>query len=246
MRTLIVDDEPIARAGLRAMLAADPEIEVVGECGNGLSAVEAIGELQPDLVLLDVQMPDLDGFGVLRALPAERRPAIIFVTAFDRYAIQAFDLNAVDYLLKPFGDARALEAVARAKERIRGGRALEQAKVEAVLRSATPVQRVAVRERGRTTLVSLSDVRWLEAEGDYVRLHASGGPHLIRVALAELSAQVDQQMFVRVSRSAIVNLGALREVRPAGHGDQVAVLADGTEVKVSRRYARELKRRQSK
>src|SRR5688572_556481 len=111
IRTLIVDDEPVARAGLRVMLAADPEIEVVGECGNGVAAVVAIEELQPDLVLLDVQMPDLDGFGVLRSLPRDRRPAVVFVTAFDRYAIQAFDQNAVDYLLKPFGDARALEAV---------------------------------------------------------------------------------------------------------------------------------------
>jgi two-component system LytT family response regulator len=234
IRTLIVDDEPVARAGLRAMLAADDEIEVIGECGNGVAAVAAIEELHPDLVLLDVQMPDLDGFGVLRSLPRADRPAIVFVTAFDRYAIEAFDQNAVDYLLKPFGDARALEAVARAKRHIKGERALQQTRLDDVLRSAAPLQRLAIRERGRTILVEVADIRWIEAEGDYARLHTTSGTHLMRVALRDLLEQLDKTMFARASRSALVNLRCVRELKSAGHGDQIAVLEGGAEVRVSR------------
>jgi two-component system, LytTR family, response regulator len=236
IRTLIVDDEPVARAGLRAMLAADSEIEVIGECGDGLAAVAAIEELHPDLVLLDVQMPELDGFGVLRSLPRDQRPAIVFVTAFDRYAIEAFDQNAVDYLLKPFGDTRALEAVARAKRHIEGGRALQQSQLDGVLRSAAPLERLAIRERARTILVEVADIRWIEAEGDYARLHAASGTHLMRASLRDLLEQLDPNMFARASRSALVNLRRVRELRSAGHGDQIAVLDDGAEVKVSRNY----------
>ena len=234
IRTLIVDDEPVARAGLRAMLAADPEIEVIGECGDGVAAVAAIEDLHPDLVLLDVQMPDLDGFGVLRSLPRDRRPAVVFVTAFDRYAIEAFEQNAVDYLLKPFGDARALEAVSRAKRFIKGERALQAAKVDRVLQAAAPLQRLAIRDRTRTTLIEVADICWIEAEGDYARVHTTTGSHLMRVTMRELLEQLDQTTFARASRSAIVNLRRVRELRSAGHGDQIALMENGAEVKVSR------------
>jgi two-component system LytT family response regulator len=176
IRTVIADDEAIARAGLRAILAEDPEIELCAECSNGVETLRTLLALRPDLVLLDVQMPDLDGFGVLRALPREFWPAVVFVTAFDQYALRAFDVNAVDYLVKPFGDARAQDALARAKQRVRS----HDTSAERILSAITPVlersssylKRLACRDRDRVTFIDVGEIDWVEAEGDYVRRFA--------------------------------------------------------------------------
>jgi two-component system LytT family response regulator len=244
IRTLIVDDEPVARAGLRALLSEDPEIEIIGECGNGADTLRMIEDAQPDLVLLDVQMPELDGFGVLRALPRDNWPAVIFVTAFDRYALHAFDHNAVDYLLKPFGDERAREAIARAKQRIRGtARAADRERVSAMLAGTGYLRRLAYRERERVAFLAVESIDWIEAEGDYVRIHAGAHAPLIRARLRDLSEQLDPAIFLRVHRSILVNIDRVRELRPASHGDYQALLEDGTRIKVSRTYRDELARR---
>ena len=243
IRTVIVDDEPLARAGLRALLAEDPEIEVVAECGNGMDALRALEDLQPDLVLLDVQMPELDGFEVLRLLPRRAWPAVIFVTAHDRYALQAFEHNAVDYLLKPFGDARARDAVARAKARIGGsGRTADRASIATVVSGEGPLRRIAYRDGERVTLLSVDEIDWIEAEGDYVRVHTAAVQPLIRARLRDLASQLDGAVFLRIHRSTIVNIDRVRELRPASHGEFEAVLASGARLKVSRTHRAELAR----
>ena len=187
IRAVIADDEAIARAGLRAILDADPEVETVAECANGREALAAVQSLRPDLLLLDVQMPDLDGFAVLRALPPADWPAaIIFVTAFDQYAIRAFDVYAVDYLLKPFGDERALAAITRAKRRIRAASAGDKAGMLAAITPSLdaappgPLRPIACRDRDRVFFINTADIEWIEAEGDYVRIHGKGATHLTR------------------------------------------------------------------
>jgi two-component system LytT family response regulator len=243
MRVLIVDDEPLARAGLRAILAEDADVEVVGEAGNGADAVRLILELHPDLVLLDVQMPDLDGLGVLRAIPRDAWPAVIFVTAYDRYALQAFDMLAVDYLLKPFGDARAREAIDRARQRIRGAAAEDRSRIDAVLAQTGHLRRLAYRDGDRVAFLDVQAIDWIEAEGDYVRIHAPGATPLVRARLRDLAEQLDPAVFLRIHRSRIVNLDRVRELRPASHGEFEAVLQDGTRLKVSRTHRAELARR---
>jgi two-component system LytT family response regulator len=259
---LIVDDEPIARAGLRALLAEDAEVRVVGEAGNGEEAVRLIERLDPDIVLLDVQMPDLDGFGVLRRLERTEWPVVVFVTAFDAYAIEAFEVHAVDYLLKPFGDRRAREAVARAKERIRRaeleslgrrlrsllegrreGRAagdVEDAPAGAGGAAGAWLRRIAYRAGDRVSFLPVEAVDWIEAADDYVRLHVAGEAHLVRGRIRDLQEKLDPAVFVRIHRSTIVNIERVKELRPAFHGDYLAVLVDGTTLKVSRTHSREL------
>jgi two-component system, LytTR family, response regulator len=229
MRIIVVDDEPIAREGLRALLAGDPEMQVVAECGDGAAAIEAIRHHRPDLVFLDVQMPDVDGFDVLRALAGEPMPAIVFVTAYDKYAVRAFDVHAVDYLLKPFDDARFAEALARAKAR-RGEAMTERI---AKLLDERP-KRVLVKDGGRVLFLKADEIDWIEAADYYVKLHVAGKVHMLRESMAALEARLDSATFFRVHRSAIVNLERVRELQPYSKRENVLVLRDGTKLRLTR------------
>lgn len=239
IRTLIVDDEPLARQRLRKLLEADPEIAILGECGDGQQALADLRDLRPDLVFLDVQMPVLDGFGVLHGLAGTPFPVVIFVTAHDRYALKAFDVHALDYLLKPFDKARFATALERAKAQLRQGNAaaLDQ-RLKELLHSVEGrrhgVERLMVKSGGRITFVRIAEIDWIEAAGNYVRLHVGKEDHLLRESLSALEKKLDATLFVRVHRSTIVNLDRIREIQPAFHGDYVIVLRDGKELALSR------------
>ena len=238
MRTVIVDDEAPARRRIRRLLAAEPGLAVVGECGDGESALALIARERPDLVFLDVQMPERDGFEVVKAIPAADLPAILFVTAHDRYALRAFDVHAVDFLLKPFSADRFRTAVARARERI--ARRLADpglASLAGALREQPAyLTRLPVRTGGRTVFVDLAAVDWMDAADNYVRLHVKQREYLVRDTLASLEAQIDPGRFVRVHRSAIVQIDRVAEIRPQSHGDAVLRLDEGTRVPVSRTW----------
>jgi len=236
LRVLVVDDEAPARRRIRRLLTADPDIAVVGECGDGGSAVTGILSSRPDLVFLDVQMPERDGFAVVKALPADALPAILFVTAHDQYALKAFDVHAVDYLLKPFTAERFRTALARARERIEKRTAdAGLANLAETLRTRpTYVSRVPVRTGGRTVFVDLAAVDWLEAADNYVRLQVRHREYLVRETLASLEAQLDPERFVRIHRSVIVQVDRIAELRPTSHGDAEVTLRDGTRLAVSR------------
>ncbi len=247
IRALIVDDEPVAREGIRILLRDDAEIEIAGECADGTSAVAAIRDLAPDLVFLDVQMPELDGFGVIGRIGAANMPATIFVTAYDKYALRAFEVAALDYLLKPFDDERFAVALDRAKSQIRQGAVHELSrKLVALLeqqdelvpsrsrQSGEYLRRVMLKSGGRVTFLSVEEIDWIEAEGDYVRIHAAGKRHLLRETMKGLEQQLDPALFVRTHRSTIVNLDRVKELHPYFHGDYMVILEDGTELKLSR------------
>lgn len=248
LRVLVVDDEHLARERLRSLLAADPEVELVGECADGRGAVKAIGELAPDLVFLDVQMPLLDGFGVVSEIGVNAMPAVIFVTAYDEYAIQAFEVHALDYLLKPFDRARFERALERAKEQLavagrRGGGTLAD-QLRALLAEARSTRdapegadRLVIRSRGRITFVPLGELDWIEAAGNYARLHAGDETHLMRETMTDLADRLPAGEFVRVSRSAIVRIDRIRKLERQSHGEYEIVLGDGTRIRSSRGYA---------
>ena len=234
MRTLIVDDEAPARRRLRRLIEeiGEPDLEIVGEATSGLEAIEASARLTPDLLLLDVQMPELDGIAVAQALGGAG-PAIIFVTAHDEYAVRAFDVSAVDYVLKPVAAARLGLAIERAR---RGGLSARLERLLALLPARKRLERLFVSERGRTVPVPLDRVERILAEDNYVRLCTDTGEHLHRSTLQALAAVLDPEIFVRVSRSAIVRVDAIRELSPLGHGDQEVLLASGARVTWSRSY----------
>jgi two-component system LytT family response regulator len=243
IRTLIVDDEPLARQRLRRLLEADPDIVVVAESGDGAQAVADVQEHQPDLVFLDVQMPALDGFGVLQAVTARLAgsalPVVIFVTAHDRYALKAFEVHALDYLLKPFDKDRFAAALARAKTHIRQeGAAALQGRLHLLLQNLpirrAGVERLIVKSGARVAFIRTAEIDWIEAAGNYVRLHVGNDDHLLREPLSAIEKKLDPARFVRVHRSSIVNLDSIRELQPAFHGDYVIILRDGTEVPLSR------------
>jgi two-component system LytT family response regulator len=242
LRALVVDDEPLARDTIRRLLGGDPEIEVVGECAGGAQAARWIRDTTPDILFLDVQMPEVDGFEVLRrARPAEV-PAVVFVTAHDAYAIRAFEAEALDYLLKPFEDERFQRTVERAKARVREYRVNDLARRMAATldrrrtpeSTARPVERLAIRRDGGVFFLRVDDVDWIEAADYCVRVHTAGRFHLMREPLGELEARLDPRRFVRVHRSAIVNLARIKELQPRFHGDGVVVMQDGSRLRVSR------------
>ena len=232
LRAIVVDDEPLARDTVRLLLERDPDVEVAGEA-SGADAVPMIERLSPDILFLDVQMPEVDGFDVLAAVGAEAVPAIVFVTAYDEYAVRAFDVHAIDYLLKPFDDERFARAVARAKDRVLSG--LPDGRLAALLRQRSPhLRRILVRKRDRVLVVDAGDVDWIEAADYYASLHVGDATHLVRESLAELEQRLDPEQFVRVHRGAIVNVARVREIHPMFHGDGALVLASGARVKLSR------------
>jgi two-component system LytT family response regulator len=242
MRVLLVDDESAARRGLRRRLAGLPDLLVVGECEDGEAAVAAIAELRPDLVFLDIQMPGLDGFGVIDAVGPAQMPAVVFVTAYDEFALKAFEVNALDYLLKPVDEQRLQAAVARARARTPEADPDWTARLAAALQqmagqgSPRWCRRLAIRGAGRVVLLDVADVDQIESAGNYVQVHQGRKQHLLRETMAALEARLDPERFVRVSRAAIVNIDRVRELQPMFNGDFVVVLKDGTEVTGSRRY----------
>lgn len=260
MHVLIVDDEPLARRRLRELLADEPGIEVVGECRNGGEAVTVIREDPPDVVLLDIQMPELDGFGVVRAVGPDRMPAVIFVTASDAHAVHAFEVHAVDYLLKPVDQDRLLEAVRLAKWRIGaaegsggGAAGIEEedtrARLAALIAEVSAAvattkgsvasvknARIAVKGDGRTVLVRAGDIDWVEAMDNYVRLHVGRETHVMRETLSNLEERLRPPTFLRIHRSTIVNVEQVREIQPWFAGDYVLILLDGSKLTTGRRY----------
>ncbi len=218
MRAMVIDDEPLARRSVRRFLKAYADVELIGECGDGESAVAAILTKQPDLVFLDVQMPEMDGFEVVRKIGADRMPVTIFVTAYDRYALRAFDENAVDYLLKPFEKERFERALMRARERI------------------------AITENGRVHFVKARDIDWIGAEGNYARLHVGIREYLLRETLTSLERRLSPLDFLRTHRSTIVNVHRIKEIQAWFHGHHRVLLENGTELRMSR-YQREVARK---
>jgi two-component system, LytTR family, response regulator len=244
-RVLIVDDEPIARRGVRRYLAKHDGIEVVGEAANGVSAVEQIQELRPDIVFLDVQMPDLDGFGVIENVEpsAGAAPVYVFVTAHDAHAIRAFEVHAVDYLLKPYDKERFAKALTHAREVLeqRGKSNRDFEPLLQSLRSVRPLERFVVKDKKRIFFVPVSSVLWIEATGNYACIHTAKESHLLRETLTHLEEKLAPQQFIRVRKSAIVNGACVSEIRPMFDGVYDIVLAGGTVVTSSRRYAHKLR-----
>ncbi len=242
IRALIVDDEPLAREGLRRLLDSDEEIECVGECGDGASAVQTIRELQPDLLLLDVQMPEMNGFDVLRSLDEAALPMVIFVTAFEEHAIHAFEVHALDYLLKPLDTQRLREALGRAKSEIRNkGKASVIARVLSMLGAVRPshsagTDRIMLKSAGRITFLPVEEIQWVEAQGDYVCLHTPGKKHLLREKISVIEDQLSHDQFLRIHRSTIVNVNRIKELQPLYHGDYAVLLQDGTRLTLSRSF----------
>ena len=236
LRTLVVDDEPLARQTLRALLERERDVELLGECGDGPSAAEAVRSRRPDLLFLDVQMPELDGFGVLRAIDDVRVPAVVFVTAYGEHAVRAFDEEATDYLVKPFDDDRFGRALERARARI-----------EAVRKESGPdpephrwLERFAIECAGRISIIPVETVQWIEAQDYYVQIHAGGKEHLLRESLRNLETRLDPKRFARVHRSAIVNVECVKQLRRRTHGEYALLLEDGTELKLSRTHRDQL------
>ena len=244
LRTLIVDDEPLARRRLARLLKAESDVVVVGECGDGESAVQALARLTPDLLLLDVRLPGMDGLGVLDAIDARpsRRPAVVFVTAYDRYAVAAFEREAVDYLLKPVDGERLHAAVERARRRLRRSGPGELARGLSALRNgdASPAERLLVMTRGRGVFIRTAEIEWIEAAGNAVRLHVGAAAHRVRGPLTRLLQRLDRDRFRRVNRSSVVNVDRVKEIQPWFHGDGIVVLESGRRVRLSRRYRSQL------
>jgi len=266
IRTMIVDDEPAARRGVQLLLEKDPDIAVVGEAASGHEAVRKLKAEKPDLVFLDVQMPELNGFKVLQSLDAAELPAVIFTTAFDQHALEAFEVNAVDYLLKPYEDDRFWTALRRAKseiarrqtdalsaklsqllEHLQGnlGPAVEAAPsaVPSVVEPAgapepesVTRERILLRSGGEIFFLRAEDVDWIEAEGDYMKFHAAGRAHLLRETMSNLESRLDPKRFVRIHRSTIVNIDRVKKLSPSFAGEYAVILQDGTKLRLSRGY----------
>jgi two-component system LytT family response regulator len=246
IKTLIVDDEPLARRTIRDLLETDPEIEIIGECGSGSEAVNFLRKQSPDLLFLDIQMPGMNGFEALSTIEHERIPAIIFVTAFDQYALKAFDVHALDYLLKPFSDDRFWEALRQAKSHVemreinklsQGLLALlgEQAVGEiSATRRKSYLTRFMIRVTGRVIFINAGDVDWIAADDYYIKLHTGGKCHLLRMSMNELEEKLDPKKFLRIHRSTIVNFDRVKELHQNPNGEYTVVLKSGAELKLSR------------
>jgi two-component system LytT family response regulator len=241
IRVVIVDDEPIAREGLRNQLRNEAEVEIVAESGDGPEAVHAIEELRPDLIFLDIQMPGMDGLDVMRLLDANNLPAVIFVTAYDKYALQAFEVNAVDYLLKPFDRERFQKAFQRARVQLERKDAQQikerlQSLLETIRPQAKHLERIVVKSAGRIFFLAVAEIDWIESADNYVNLHAGRESHLIRETLTNLETKLNPSDFVRIRHSAIVNVKHIKELRPLFKSEFEIVLQNGTKLSSSRRY----------
>jgi len=252
IKTLIVDDEALARRTIRDLLVNDPQIEIMGECSNGLEAVKAMQTQVPDLLFLDIQMPQMNGFEALAEVDVESIPAIIFVTAFDQYALKAFEVNALDYLMKPFTDQRFEEAVKKAKEQIEmkevnrlsqslvallgkdsGAKRLTTQTIPAAPKKSF-LSRFMIRSSGKAAFVKVEDVDWIAADDYYIKLHVGSKSHLLRISMSELEEKLDPKKFLRIHRSTIINFDRVKELQQNPNGDCSVILRDGTELKLSR------------
>lgn len=252
IRTIIVDDEPAARRGVRLLLERDGGVDIVGEAAGGAEAADLIRREKPDLAFLDVQMPGCDGFEALARVGAPAAPAVVFVTAYDEHALRAFDVNAVDYLLKPYDDARFAAALQRGKDEVRRREAdgvnsrltqlldyLQQSgarPVAAPTKNEGAGDRILLKSSGEIFFLKAEEIDWIEAEGDYMKFHVAGRAHLMRETMARLEARLDPKRFIRIHRSTIVNLDRLRKLSPSFAGEYAVVLHDGTKLKLSRGY----------
>ena len=243
--TLIVDDEPLAREGLRMWLAGDAEVSAIHEAKDGREAVAAIRNKRPDLVFLDVQMPEMDGFSVVQEIGADRMPAVVFVTAHDQHAIQAFEINAIDYLLKPVTEERFAQALARAKTRLQARPADDANRriiglLETIVSPRRHVKRLAVRTAGKTVFVDVEEIDWIEAAENYVQLHCGKAGHLLHVPMNTLEKSLDPEVFLRVHRGIMVNVGRIKELQPGLHGEFVITLQSGIRLRSGRTYHEKL------
>jgi two-component system LytT family response regulator len=248
-RAIIVDDEPTARRGVRLLLERDGSVDIVGEAAGGAEAAELMRREKPDLAFLDVQMPGCDGFEALNQIGPDAAPAVIFVTAYDEHALRAFEVNAVDYLLKPYDDARFSAALHRAKEEVRRRQSdhvnarltqlldyLQQNGERASAREDKAGDRILIKSSGEIFFLKAEEIDWIEAEGDYMKFHVSGRTHLMRETMARLEARLDPKRFIRIHRSTIVNFDRLRKLSPSFAGEYAVILHDGTKLKLSRGY----------
>jgi two-component system LytT family response regulator len=245
---IIVDDEPTARRRLKRLLTAATDVEIVAECSTGEAAVKALRECEADAVFLDVQLPEMNGFEVLRAVPAERLPLVVFVTAFDEFALKAFEAHAIDYLLKPFGEERVSRALERVRTFLAGKpeRVDHQDNVRALLRTMTTETTpscLLVKRDDRVLVLRPRDIDWIEAVGDYVKLHLGAESHLTRSTLAEMQKRLAAEGFVRVHRSRLVNLAHVRDFRPSSRGESTIVLKSGVRLEASYAYLKEIQER---
>jgi two-component system LytT family response regulator len=242
IRALIVDDEPLARARIRRFLASEKDVEIVGESGDGNAAVDAVQRLKPDLMFLDIQMPETAGFQVIEQLAGDHMPVVIFVTAYNQYAIQAFDVHAIDYLLKPYTRDRFARALDRARKQLSNASRSEfDQRLMSLLEHAAGgeqrhLQRLMVKSSGRIYFIKADEVDWIGAEGNYVNLHVGREAHLLRETMSHLATKLDPEKFVRIHRSTIVNVDRVKELQPLFSGDYVAILHDGTQLNLSRAY----------
>ena len=248
VRTIIVDDEPLARKRLVRLLREHPDVEIVAECRNGREAVAAIQQWRPELVFLDIQMPGWDGFEVIQRVGSAQMPAVVFVTAYAEHAIRAFEVNALDYLLKPYDAQRlslSLQRVPDPRRSSDADRARLYDQLLVALRREPPastfVSRLLVKSQGGSVLLRVDEVDWIEAAGKYVRLHSRRGDYLLRQAIGELARSLDPYRFVRIHRSTLVNLDSVREFQPSFHGEWKAILVDGRALTVSRRHRIQLR-----
>ena len=244
IRTLIVDDEPIARRGIRANLKSERDVEIIGECANGREAVAAIRRERPDLVFLDVQMPLLDGFGVVAAIGVDEMPAVVFVTAFDEHAIRAFEINAVDYLLKPVDPERFQKTLSRVRRAFEDSNTNElKRKISMLLEGKAEhayLERITVKNTGSITLLKTVEITRISSEGNYVKIHAGGKTHLLRETMDAMQQKLDPQKFIRLRRSSIVRIESIRELHPLFNGEYIVTLEDGARITSSRRYRHHL------
>jgi len=249
IRTVIVDDEPAARRGVRLLLERDGGVDIVGEASGGAEAAELIAREKPELAFLDVQMPGCDGFQALVRAGIANAPAVIFVTAYDEHALRAFEVNAVDYLLKPYDDARFAAALQRAKDEVRRRQAdtvntrlhqllnyLQSVPAPAAAPTENASDRILLKSSGEIFFLKAEEIDWIEAEGDYMKFHVSGRTHLMRETMARLEARLDPKRFIRIHRSTIVNIDRLRKLSPSFAGEYAVILHDGTKLKLSRGY----------
>lgn len=253
IRAIIVDDEPFARLGLRRELTSDDDIEVIAECANGREAVKAIKEQQPDLVFLDLKMPELDGLGVVETVGIEEMPTLVFVTAYDEFALKAFEIHALDYVLKPFDSERLQKALRRAKQQINRERPHQfSARLRAFLEDAQSaineappqkfLERVVVKSTGKIFFLKVEEIDWMEAADNYVLLHIGKKSHLVHGTMSKLEGHLNPEKFLRVHRSTIVNVARIKELHPLFHGEYVILLNDGTKLTSSRGYRDKLQR----
>ena len=244
IRTLIVDDEPLARERLRGLLEAEEDIEIVGECGDGADALDVAAKEKPDLIFLDVQMPEVDGFGVVAGLEGDPLPAVIFVTAYDRFALKAFDVHALDYLLKPFDrerfesalDPRPEPGATAPERRTKPSLILVAHRPESQKPEPKFLDRLAIKSEGRVLFFKIDDIDWIEAADNYVNIHTGSEQHLHRETMSSLETKLPPARFLRISRSTIVNIERIKEMQPMFHGDYVVILKNGTRLNLSRNY----------